>query len=114
MPGQHSNVIEVIVRGRYRFRKDKLKISVIDHLYRYRLAIDKESVTEHPCLVPLIVSSLEGERHVTTSQRLPVRKLQSISKRDVGRTTIRTRGPGFCETRHVSLRRMIELHQPAV
>ena len=35
------------------------------------------------CLVPLIISSLERERHVTTRQRVPIRKLQSISKSDV-------------------------------
>src|ERR1051325_8176917 len=114
IPGQHGNVIEINLRGRYRFRKDKLEISVIDHLYRYRLAVDKERVTKHLCLVPLIVSSLQRERHVTTRQRLPVRKLQAISKFDVDRTVIGTRGPGFREARHISLRRMIELHQPAV
>src|SRR6185503_10221420 len=114
MPGQHSNVIEVIVRSRYRFGKEKLKISVIDHLYNYRSAVDKESVAKHPCFVPLIVSSLQRERYVAARQRLPVRKLQTISKPDVDRTTIGTRGPGFCEAGHVSLCRMIELHQPAI
>src|SRR6185503_11384546 len=98
----------------YRFRKDKLKISIVDHLYRYWLAIYKERVTEHICLVPLIVSSLQRERHVTARQRLPVRKLKAISKPDVDRTAIGARGPGFREARHVSLGRMIELHQPAV
>jgi hypothetical protein len=112
--GQHANVIEVIVRGRYRFRKDKLKISVIDHLYRYRLAVDKERVPEHFCLVPLIVSGLQRERHVITRERLPIRKLQAISKPDVDRTVIGARGPRFGEARHITLRRMIELHEPAV
>src|SRR5688572_20562370 len=103
VPGQHGNVIEVIVRGRYRFRKDKLKISVVNHLYSYGPAVDKKRVTEHLCPVPLIVSSLQRERHVITRQRLPVRKLQTISKPDVDRTAIGGRGPGFREARHVSL-----------
>ncbi len=114
VPGQHGNVVEISVRGRYRFRKDKLEISVIDHLYGYRLAVDEQRVAKRRCLVPLIVSSLQRERHVTTRQRLPVRKLQAISKSDVDRTVIGTRGPGFRETRHISLRRMIKLNQPAV
>src|SRR6185295_9447720 len=83
IPGQDGNVIEIILRGRYRFRKDKLKISIIDHLYRYWLTVDKERIAKHVCLVPLIISSLERERHVTTRQRVPIRKLQSVSKSDV-------------------------------
>jgi len=79
-----------------------------------RLAVDKKRVAEHLCLVPLIVSSRERERHVAAGQRLSVRKLEAISQPDVDRAMIGTRGPGFREARHISLRRMIELHQPAV